>query len=100
MTTPPKKDFFQSIGEIQAELMWIGISMAVIVWFSGFDMVQNIFKPDFIKALAIFRMVLGFGSLGLLSITGQKLKQGLAEALKMKNDALKISSDENDKKNS
>lgn len=96
--TNPKKDFFQSIGEIQTELMWIAVSMAVIVWISGFDIVQNIFKPDFIKALAIFRMLLAFGSLGILSVTGKKLKQGLAEALKMKNDALKTSINDDEKK--
>lgn len=93
-----KKGFSQSIGEIQAELMWIGISMAVIVWISELEMVKNIFKPDFIRALAIFRMLLGFGSLGILSLTGKKLKQGLAEALKMKNDALKISTNDDEKK--
>jgi len=98
MTTQPKKDFFQSIGEIQTELMWIGVSMAVVVYVSGWDSIQNVFKPDFIKALAIFRMLLGFCSLGILSITGKKLKQGLAEALKMKNDALKISTNDDEKK--
>lgn len=65
---PPK--FVTNISWIQKVLASIAVSMAVMVWVTGWDIVANIFKPDFLKLLAYLRVSLAFMAIGFTAFVG------------------------------
>lgn len=60
----------RNISSLQKVLAGIVVTMILVVWATSWDMVINIFKPDYIKALTFFRVVIAIMALGTTSVVG------------------------------
>lgn len=65
---PPK--FIKNATSAQKWLAGIALSMFFTVWITGWDVVGNVFKPDFIKALTYLRMIIALFGIAITSIVG------------------------------
>lgn len=57
MSINQEPKFVKTFSYVQKILASIAVSMFFVVWISGWDIVQNVFKPNFENALAWFRML-------------------------------------------
>lgn len=71
-TPPEEPKFIQSIEATQKVFAGIAFTMFIVVWISGFDVIGNIFKPDFVIVLTIFRIVVMLIALSLSGFVGYK----------------------------
>lgn len=79
-------------------MMWIAMSLGAVVWFTGFEFVQDIFKPNFISTLSYLRMTLTVAGVIMAGFSGPKILEGVSRFAKVKNDALKLTNDKEDEK--
>lgn len=71
-TKPEPPKFVTSIEATQKVFAGIAFTMFTVVWISGFDFIGNVFKPDFVLVLTIFRIVAMLMALGLSGFIGYK----------------------------
>lgn len=55
---PKEPKFIESIEAYQKVLAGIAFTLFLVVAICGFDFISNVFKPDFIIVLTIFRIVI------------------------------------------
>lgn len=67
---PEEPKFVRNIGSLQKVLAGIVVTSILVVYLTSWDMVINIFKPDYIKALTFFRVIVAIFALGTTSIVG------------------------------
>lgn len=72
LPTEKPSTLFSKVESVQIVLASIAGSMFAVVWVTSFDVVINIFKPDYLKALSIFRMSLAMIGLFITALTGLK----------------------------
>lgn len=67
---PDEPKFITNATQVQKWLASIAVSIFFTVWISGWEVIQNIFKPDFIKPLTYLRMSLAFIGITLTALVG------------------------------
>lgn len=67
---PEEPKFIRSIEATQKVFAGVAFSMFVVVYVAGFDIISNLFKPDFMIVLTIFRIILILIALGLSGLVG------------------------------
>lgn len=67
---PEEPKFVRSITSFQKVLAGVVVTMIFVVWLTSWDMVINIFKPDYIKALTLLRVIIASIALVTTSIVG------------------------------
>lgn len=72
MTKPIPEDpkFITNATALQKWLAGIAVSMLITAYVTGFDVIQNFFKPDFVKPLNSLRMYIGLADVLITSILG------------------------------
>lgn len=84
ITEKTRSNFSRTLGEIQTQLMWMGFGLGTMTILTEWDIVQNIFKPDFIKALGVLRAIMGFISIILVGLNGAKVLFGSVKKISYK----------------
>lgn len=67
---PEEPKFVKSISAFQRIIAGIAVTMLLMVWVTGFDLVINIFKPDFVKFLTYLRVAMALLGIALTSFVG------------------------------
>lgn len=67
---PEEPKFVKTATSIQKWLAGIAVSMFIVVVVTGFEFIQNIFKPNFINALLYLRMGIALVGIGITSVVG------------------------------
>lgn len=69
---PEEPKFVRQITSFQKVLAGVVVTSILVVYITSWDIVIGIFKPDYIKALTFFRVVIAIFALGTTSIVGYR----------------------------
>lgn len=72
MSINQEPKFVKTFSYVQKILASVAVSMFFVVWISGWDIVQNVFKPNFENILAWFRAITMGLALGCTAFVGIK----------------------------
>lgn len=67
---PEEPKFVRQITSFQKVLAGVIVTMILVVWLTSWEMIINIFKPDYVKALTLIRVVIASMALITTSIVG------------------------------
>lgn len=68
--TPEQPRFIMNATATQKWMAGIAVSIFITVWVTGWQIVVNIFKPDFVSALTYLRMTLGLVGITITAFVG------------------------------